>query len=69
MAQETRNAAVEGEGETKVQPSGPKGDRPATADKGQARVTSDVAEKAEERLNPSSPGDTGTTPGSTAPVG
>jgi hypothetical protein len=52
-----------------VQPSGPKGDNPATAGKDETKVTSHVAEKAEGRLNPSSPGNTGTTPGTNAKVG
>jgi hypothetical protein len=66
MSEEMKGA---GEGEAKVQPSGPKGDNPATAGKGETKVTSDVAEKAEGRLNPSSPGNTGTTPGTNAKVG
>jgi hypothetical protein len=70
MAYETTSGAgVEGGGAARVQPSGPKGDNPATAGKGETKVTSDVAEKAEERLNPSSPGNTGTTPGTNAKVG
>ena len=60
---------MKGANEAKVEPSGPKGDNPATAGKGETKVTSDVAEKAEERLNPSSPGNTGTTPGTNAKVG
>ena len=70
MADETKSGSgVEGGGGAKVQPSGPKGDNPATAGKGETKVTSDVTEKAEERLNPSSPGNTGTTPGTNAKVG
>jgi hypothetical protein len=32
-------------------------------------ATSDEAKKLEKLMNPSSPGDTGTTPGSNAPIG
>lgn len=56
-------------GDAKAQPSGPKGDNPATAGQGETKVTQGPAEQAEGQLNPSSPGDTGTTPGSNAPVG
>jgi hypothetical protein len=56
-------------GDAKAQPSGPKGDNPATAGQGETKVTSGVAEKAEGQINPSSPADTGTTPGTTAEVG
>ena len=65
MADETKHDG----GGTKAQPSGPKGDNPGTAGKGEVKVTSDVAEKAEGQLNPSSPGNTGTTPGTNAKVG
>jgi hypothetical protein len=58
-----------GRGDAKAQPSGPKGDNPATAGGGETKVKSGPAEQAEGRLNPSSPGDTGTTPGSNAKVG
>lgn len=60
---------MNGANEVKVQSSGSKGDDTATAGKGETKVTTDVAEKAEERLNPSSPGNTGTTPGTNAKVG
>jgi hypothetical protein len=56
-------------GDAKAQPSGPKGDNPATAGKGETKVTSAVPEKAVGEVNPSSPADTGTTPGTTAKVG
>lgn len=69
MADESKGAAVEGGGEAKAQPSGPKGDNPGTAGKAETKVTTDVAEKAEGRLNPSSPGNTGTTPGTNAQLG
>jgi hypothetical protein len=41
-------------GKAKAEPSGPRGDNPATAGTG---------EHAEETVNPSAPGETGTTPG------
>jgi len=66
MAEEMKGV---GEGGEKAQPSGPKGDNPGTAGKGETKVTSDVAEKAVGQLNPSSPGDTGTTPGTNAELG
>jgi hypothetical protein len=53
----------------KEQASGPKGDAPGTAGKGETKVTSDVPEKAEGQLNPSAPGNTGTTPGTNAKLG
>ena len=56
-------------GGAKAEPSGPKGDKPSTAGKGESKVTSNVAEKAEGQVNPSSPGNTGTTPGTNAKVG
>lgn len=63
MAERQRDEVEGHEAGAKAQPSGPKGDTPATAGKGDTRVRSGPAEKAEGRLNPSSPGDTGTTPG------
>jgi hypothetical protein len=47
----------------------PKGESSAEGRKGDTTVTSPVPEKAQGQLNPSSPGDTGTTPGSTAEIG
>jgi len=58
------NDAMQGDrGDAKTQPSGPKGDNPATAGGGETKVKSNTAEKAEGKLKPSSPGETGTTPG------
>jgi hypothetical protein len=66
---ETQQGAMEGDrGDAKAQPSGPAGDHPGTAGSGETKVTSGSAEQAEGQLNPSSPGDTGTTPGSVAKV-
>jgi len=50
-------------GNAKAQPSGPRGDNPGTAGTGETKVNSGTAENAEGRLNPSAPGETGTTPG------
>ena len=56
-------------GDAKAQPSGPRGDNPATAGPGETHVDSPTAEKGQQQLNPSSPGNTGTTPGSDAKLG
>jgi hypothetical protein len=48
-----------------VQPSGPKGDNPATAGPGPTGVRSETPENAKGHLNPSAPEDSNTTPGST----
>jgi hypothetical protein len=47
------------------EPSGPKGDNPATAGPGQTGVRSNTTENAKGRLNPSAPEDSNTTPGTT----
>lgn len=52
--------------ESKAEPSGYRGDNPSSAGPGSTAVTSGTPENKDGRLNPSSPGDTGTTPGSTA---
>jgi hypothetical protein len=62
MVEENKRPQAEGKVEPKT------GD-PAAAGKEDTKVTSEVPEKAEGQLNPSSPGDTGTTPGSNAPLG
>jgi hypothetical protein len=46
-----------------AQPSGVDGGNPATAGPGETRVNTSTPENAEKRLNPSAPGETGTTPG------
>jgi hypothetical protein len=51
-------------GDAKAQPSGPRGDNPATAGSGERHVNSSTSENAEKEINPSAPGQTGTTPGS-----
>ncbi|HEV2578789.1 MAG TPA: hypothetical protein VGU25_16410 [Acidobacteriaceae bacterium] len=50
-------------GDAKAQPSGPVGDNPATAGSGETQVSSGTPENAENRINPSAPGETGTTSG------
>lgn len=69
MAEQSQGAVDGHENNAKAQPSGPKGDTPATAGKGETKVESGAAEKSEGRLNPSSPGDTGTTPGTVNKLG
>ena len=54
---------LKGGGDVKAQPSGPRGDNPATSGSGDTRVTSKTTENAEGKINPSAPGETGTTPG------
>ena len=51
-------------GDAKAQPSGYNGDNPATAGQGETKVNSSTAENADKQVNPSAPGETGTTPGS-----
>ena len=48
------------------EPSGYRGENPGGSGMGNTSVSSDTPENANGRLNPSAPGDTGTTPGSTA---
>ncbi len=65
-----RQTTMQGDrGDAKAQPSGPKGDNPATSGAGETKVISAVPEKAVGQINPSSPADTGTTPGTVAKVG
>ncbi len=56
-------------GDAKAQASGYRGNNPGTAGSGATNVTSATPENSDGRLNPSSPGDTGTTPGSNVKVG
>ena len=51
--------------EAAVQPSGPRGDNPATAGPGQTGVRSKTPENAVGHINPSAPEDSNTTPGTT----
>ena len=48
-----------------VEPSGPKGDNPATAGPGPTKVQSTTPENRLGRINPSAPEDANTTPGTT----
>jgi hypothetical protein len=48
-----------------VEPSGQKGDNPATAGPGQTRVQSGTPENKEGHINPSAPEDSNATPGTT----
>lgn len=69
MASETNDApgTMPGDrGDAKAEPSGPRGDNPATAGRGQTNVNSTTAENADKQINPSAPGETGTTPGTNA---
>ena len=66
MADETKPAGEPGtmpgdRGDAKAQPSGPNADNPATAGSGETEVNSQTSENSDGRLNPSAPGDTGTT--------
>jgi hypothetical protein len=59
-----RQGGMEGDrGDAKAQPSGPRGDNPATAGTGETKVRSITAENADKQINPSAPAETGTTPG------
>lgn len=49
---------------SKAEPSGYRGNNPSTSGSGQTGVSSGVPERKQGQLNPSSPGETGTTPGS-----
>ena len=66
-----RNMGQTNEEETKtgekpaVTPSGYQGENPATAGPGATAVKSSTPENKDEKLNPSAPGNAGTTPGST----
>ncbi len=57
-----RERAEDREGE---EPSGYRGENPSNSGLGNTSVSSGTPENANGRLNPSAPGDTGTTPGST----
>jgi hypothetical protein len=46
-----------------VEPSGPKGDNPATAGPGPTKVRSNTPENRQGHINPSAPEDSNTTPG------
>ncbi len=54
-----------GKGEAKADASGYRGNNPGTAGSGETHVQSSTPENAAGQLNPSAPGQTGTTPAST----
>ena len=54
------------EGQAKAEPSGYRGNNPSTAGSGDTHVSSATPDNVNQQLNPSAPGDTGTTPGSNA---
>ena len=56
-------------GDAKAEPSGYRGDNPSSAGTGQTHVSSATPDNALQQLNPSAPGDTGTTPGTNAKIG
>jgi len=64
MADDQQTIGSEEANKAKAQPSGPRGDNPATAGTGETKVVSQTPENAAHRLDPSAPGATGTTPGS-----
>lgn len=49
-------------GDAKAQSSGPMGDDPATAGPGEIELSAETAQSSAEQINPSAPGETGTTP-------
>ena len=49
----------------KAEPSGYRGDNPSTAGPGPTGIRSATPENSRGGINPSAPGDTGTTPGTT----
>ena len=62
--EKTSGGKVSGDrGDAKATPSGVTGDNPATAGSGETKVNSATPDNANGRLNPSAPGETGTTPG------
>ncbi|SEB66578.1 hypothetical protein [Terriglobus roseus] len=66
----TSHAASEGHiagaaNAAKAEPSGPRGDNPSTAGPGNTGIRSATPENSGGHINPSAPGDTGTTPATT----
>ncbi|WP_263411233.1 hypothetical protein [Terriglobus tenax] len=57
------------EHDAKATPSGPTGDNPSTAGPGPTKVQSNTPENKTGQIDPSAPGETGTTPGSNATNG
>lgn len=50
-------------GDAKAEPSGYRGNNPSTAGQGETHVESNTPDNAQKQLDPSAPGETGTTPG------
>ncbi|AFL87028.1 hypothetical protein Terro_0691 [Terriglobus roseus DSM 18391] len=62
----TKAGHVDGaESTAKAEPSGVRGDNPATAGPGSTGIRSSTPENSAGHINPSAPGDTGTTPATT----
>jgi hypothetical protein len=59
------DSKAEQEHDAKVEPSGYRGDNPSTAGPGSTGIRSATPENSGGSINPSAPGDTGTTPGTT----
>ena len=59
MAEETKGAMPGDQGNATAQPA--EGENPATAGQGETKVTSGSAEQGPGKVNPSAPGETGTT--------
>lgn len=56
------SGVLEGDrGDAAAQPSGPRGDNPATAGSGESKVNSATPENAVGEINPGAPAETGTT--------
>ena len=64
--QDAKGSLTGDRGDAKAEPSGYRGNNSGTAGMGETHVTSATPENATGRLDPSSPGETGTTPGSNA---
>jgi hypothetical protein len=59
------DSKAELENDAKVEPSGYNGGNPSTAGPGSTGIRSATPENSGGSINPSAPGDTGTTPGTT----
>ena len=57
------------DGGAKAEPSGYRGNADTTAGPGGTHVSSAIPDNTEQELNPSAPGNTGTTPGTNAGLG
>jgi hypothetical protein len=63
---DTRHASTSANQGANVEPSGPRGDNPATAGPGPTGIRSATPENSGGKINPGAPGNTGTTPGTTS---